>query len=770
MELFDQAMDLYRLGRAREAEALCETVLAAASGHADALTLLADIQLSTGRTAGAITHLTSLSRLRPTDAANLRRLGGALLSLSRADEAVPVLKQASELEPRNVRAANNLGQALLQLRDFPAAISQFELALELDANYAIGHHNLGLALTADGQLERAVAAFERAVTLDARLSIARVNLGAALEKLGRTPQALGVYERILGEPAAHLDGMTSQGAVLLRKAAVLMSLDRAEEAWRCADDALTRGADAAEALIVRAEALCKLQRPSDALRSVDRALELNPEFVEAWCNRAVVYLQLGDHDSAVQSYRRALSLDADCVAARLGLLSAVIPAIPASSAESLRSRAAFVGELGEFADWLRGRRLDEEQAWMLAKQHLFYLRYREESNSILLGGHRRLCAEALARATGIDGPCLPTSPRHGRRLRVGFVSAHVRDHSVYHAILRGWLGQLHRDKFETTLFSLGVKRDVVTEGASKLVEHLEADPRSPREWARVIRQRQLDALIFSEVGMDPATLALAGLRLAERQFAAWGHPETTGLPTIDHYLSGDAFEPADAQEHYSERLIRLPHLGVYYEPQSTQPVTVNFAQYGIPAANPVFICPGTPFKYDPDNDWVLVEIARRVGHCSFVFFEHEKAALSHRLRARLAEAFRQAGLDVHRYLVFVPWLPRAAFLGLLGQADVYLDTLGFSGFNTLMQAVQAHLPSVAYEGRFMRGRLGSGILRRLGLLELVATSRAQYVDIAVTLAEDADHRAATRQRLRQREHRAYADVEAVAALERVLLG
>jgi predicted O-linked N-acetylglucosamine transferase (SPINDLY family) len=136
----------------------------------------------------------------------------------------------------------------------------------------------------------------------------------------------------------------------------------------------------------------------------------------------------------------------------------------------------------------------------------------------------------------------------------------------------------------------------------------------------------------------------------------------------------------------------------------------------------------------------------------------------------LAEVFRRAGLDAHRYLVFIPWLPRAGFLGLLGQADVYLDTLGFSGFNTLMQAVQAHLPSVAHEGRFMRGRLGSGILRRLGLPELVATSRAQYVDVAVALAEDADHRAAMRQRLQQNEHRAYGDVDAVAALEGVLLG
>lgn len=103
MGSLDEAIELYRLGRAREAESACETVLAATGEHAGALMLLVDIQLSSGRHAEAIAHLTALSRLRPRDAANLRRLGGALLSLSRADEAAGVLRRAMEIEPDNMR-------------------------------------------------------------------------------------------------------------------------------------------------------------------------------------------------------------------------------------------------------------------------------------------------------------------------------------------------------------------------------------------------------------------------------------------------------------------------------------------------------------------------------------------------------------------------------------------------------------------------------------------------------------------------------------------
>ena len=66
--------------------------------------------------------------------------------------------------------------------------------------------------------------------------------------------------------------------------------------------------------------------------------------------------------------------------------------------------------------------------------------------------------------------------------------------------------------------------------------------------------------------MDATTAKLAALRLAPVQAASWGHPETSGLPTIDYYLSAQALEPADAQENYTEKLVALPNLGCWLVP------------------------------------------------------------------------------------------------------------------------------------------------------------------------------------------------------------
>jgi predicted O-linked N-acetylglucosamine transferase (SPINDLY family) len=151
-----------------------------------------------------------------------------------------------------------------------------------------------------------------------------------------------------------------------------------------------------------------------------------------------------------------------------------------------------------------------------------------------------------------------------------------------------------------------------------------------------------------------------------------------------------------------------------------------------------------------------------------VFFRSKPEALSNRLERRLHVAFERAGLSFERHALFMPWQDPPAFRAILGAADLYLDTVGFSGFNTALQAVQCGLPVVTREGRFMRGRLASGMLRRIGLDELVAPSDAAYVELAVALANDAGRRRDLRERLRGARERLFEDDAPVRALESFL--
>jgi predicted O-linked N-acetylglucosamine transferase (SPINDLY family) len=166
---------------------------------------------------------------------------------------------------------------------------------------------------------------------------------------------------------------------------------------------------------------------------------------------------------------------------------------------------------------------------------------------------------------------------------------------------------------------------------------------------------------------------------------------------------------------------------------------------------------------------VLVEIARRLGPCQFHFFRHADGTLSRRLLQRLGSAFTVAGLDPAAHLVLRPWASPDEFHGLLRTADLMLDTIGFSGFNTVMRALGCQLPVVSCRGQFLRGRLGSGILDLIGLPALVADSPQGYVDIAVSLARPCAERNAMRARLAERVPSLYRDRIAVAALETFLI-
>jgi predicted O-linked N-acetylglucosamine transferase (SPINDLY family) len=269
--------------------------------------------------------------------------------------------------------------------------------------------------------------------------------------------------------------------------------------------------------------------------------------------------------------------------------------------------------------------------------------------------------------------------------------------------------------------------------------------------------------------MDATTIRLASLRLARVQLASWGHPVTTGLPTIDAYIGAEAFEPTTADAHYSESLLTLPRLGCCYQAFGTAPGRIDLAAWGILPTDRVLLCAGTPFKYAPQHDAALVEIARRCRPCKLVFFRVKSQTLSNRLEHRLRTAFQAAQVDFDASVVFLPWQPQADFFALLDRTDVFLDSIGFSGFNTTMQAVERATPIVAFEGEFARGRFASAILRQMGLDEWVAVSVEQYVDLVVHLALDATARERTKRQMVERRPKLFADRDTVAALGNHLL-
>ncbi len=790
-QTIDIALKHHHAGRLPEAEAAYRKILAIDPNHIDALHLSGLIAYQTGNYDRAGELISRALSRNPSYAAAHNNLGNVFRAQGRLEEALGCFRNALALEPDYVDAHINLGAlfraqgrlddaavccekvvsltpdspkaylSLGNLRDAQGkrneAVRCYRTALALKPDFSEAHFNLGNVLRDLGELDEAVACYRKALMLRPDLAMVYINLGNVLNEQGKPDEAIASYEKAItlepDIPEAHLNlGNAYKDQNTLDKAIA------------CYYRALALRPDLPEAHYGLGNALKEQRRLDEAIARFREALARKPDLPEAHYGLGGVLKDQDRLEEVLDCYRRALLLKPDYVEARWALAMSQIPAVYETEADPSRCRVAFSRELDELDRWFDAARIAEGFK-AVGVQQPFCLAYQEQDNRELLQRYGNLCTRIMA-----DWLDRQNFPRAGKRdrdgfIRIGVVSQYFQNHSVWNAITKGWFQQLDRKRFSLYAFHLGSHQDQETLFAKTNAAYFEQGRKGVRQWVETIIGQQPDVLIYPEIGMDPMTIRLASLRLAPVQIAAWGHPETTGLPTIDYYLSAENLETENPQKNYTEKLVALPNLGCFYKPLPVTFADPNLGDLNLDVDFPLLICPGVPFKYAPGHDWILAEIARRLGRCKLIFFTYGLNKLSEKLRRRLEAAFAGSGLDFDRFVAFIPWQNSAGFYGLLKRADVFLDTIGFSGFNTAIQAAECGIPVVTREGRFLRGRLASGILKRMGLPELVAESEEDYIALAVRLAQDAAYRKHIRERIEASRQILFEDVAPIRAME-----
>jgi protein O-GlcNAc transferase len=724
------------------------------------------------------------------------------------DEAAKLYREILSELPQDFDATDLLGVVALQQERFDAAQRLIHAALGINPHDTSAMANLGTSYLRVGQLESALQWFELALRMEPDSHIANINVGTVLHNMGRHRDAIPPLRKAhLGDPNSY--------TVCILLGVCLAGIGEAHEASALFEAATRAGPDNVEGWANLAVALNASGRPEQARESADKALALKPqssialgalgkaqfdqgrvtEAIESYRQGVSVagpsahmlaaygsaLLSSGLHDEAIEQFKRAVELEWGNLNFRWTMAIAHLKPIYMSVSEIGESRSAFAKALEEVEAWYQSSEQAKEPFRAVGITQPFYIAYQPFSNRELLSRHGALCTSWMATLPSdiydAGGPFRTGGADRARgKLRIGIVSAHIHQHSVWNAITRGWVYNIDRTQFELHIFKLDGTSDRETEKARGAVDHFQEQPKNLPEWIQAISNQDLDVLVYPEIGMHPLTLQLACLRLAPVQAVSWGHPETTGLPTIDLYISADAFEPVNASENYVEELVRLPNLGVYVEPLAPAISKPGLGSLNLPGNEPLLLCPGAPFKYSPLYDGVWVNIARHLRKRFFrrssggrlVFFRSGIDMVDRMLESRLRAAFEKADVEFDEHVSIIPKLERSRFFGLMRQSALMLDTLGFSGFNTALQAIECDLPVLAFEGEFMRGRLASAIMRRLDLPELVATTTQDFVQKALDLAGDAGRRKQIRAKIVERRHILFHDTAPVRALERCL--
>jgi CRISPR-associated protein Csy1 len=698
--------DHMQRGEFAQAIACYEDLLAADRGQADVWHLKGMAEHQAGKLDAALASARQAIASGGDRAPYLLLEGAVLHDRGDLAPAELLLLRAVEADPAWVPARMELGDVRMDMGRATEAVGDFRAATEADPRHVRAWNNLGASLQVLERIDEAMEAFGRALQLDPSYGRARFSLARLLNLRGDTKGALqNAQEATRSDP-------------------------RLVEAWLLVGDIERRNRNMAQALAAY----------SSAVRAA-------PTSIRTRTARADLLAEMGRIDEARGEFRAIAGRHPESLRAALRdnlLLPQVYRDLGAI--EAARSGyAQGLERLHENAPRFRFARA--EAALADARWTNFYLAYQGHDDRALQARYGEFQKKVLKAAA--PQFFAPRERRAGRdRLRVGFLSFFFFN-STAGRYFMSWITHLDKSRFESVVY---YTNEWMAEDSHRIAAAADTFRHLPGRPLHVLAQQviadDLDILVYPELGMNAEVYTLAGLRLAPVQCCGWGHPNTTGHEEIDWFISSEAMEPEGAQASYTERLALLPGLGTRYAYPSAETGSVR-ADFGLPDDRTIYLVPQSLFKIHPESDDLIAQVLARDPRGLALMFSSHHDALTDAFVARIERAFARRGLDLReRARLLEPFVPHESYLRLNQLCDVMLDTPHWSGGNTSLDAFANGLPVVTLPGSLMRGRQSAGMLRLLGVPELIVSNAEEYVATAVRLGTRREEREAVSQRIK----------------------
>lgn len=611
--------------------------------------------------------------------------------------AVAQINKALAQRPSSALYLNSLGAAHRALGRYIDAKAAFERAIQIQPGYAEPYNNLGTVLSAIGQFAEAEACYKKALALKPGFVDVYINQGSLLHALHRYDEAEGTLRTVLKLVPGHPLAWNNLGNVY-------KSRERLAEAADC----------------------------------YMSALRADPNYAACWGNLALTLQAQGDWNGACAAFDKSFELRPSA-----GLLvkrALALPVILDTSVQAHEVRQRFDTEV----ERILNSNLRVDDVFHEAGVTVFHLAYHGIDDRDRYCRVARMYAHICPSLNYVAPHCQAESagraPRARRRL--GFISQFFHNHSVGRHFA-GLIKNFPRENFEVVLLKFPGSGD---EAARKMEESADRVVVLPPDLVRArdqIAALELDVLYYTDIGMEPLTYFLAFSRLAPVQIVAAGHPATTGVPTLDYFISCEAAEIPEGDRHYSERLVRMKSIPNYFDrPKLVGPAPTR-AEFGLHDDWRVYLCAQNLCKLHPDFDLVMGEILRKDPQGRVILFHGSSPVWSE----RLAERLRRTIPDVADRVGFLPHQRNDRFLHLLTLADAVLDSTHFNGGTTSAQALAVGAPIVTWPGEFMRARQCYCNYHHMEMFDCVARDAEDYVRIAVRLANDPAYRAGIREKI-----------------------
>jgi protein O-GlcNAc transferase len=746
--IHDEAITLHHRARFRPAEQLYKQFLLWCPESAIGWLSLAKLYYAEAQPEQCLEALHRSLTLNAEVADLHYTFGQVFESIDDLDQAIAAYQQAIALEPKHVNSLNNLANIFAATGQYEQAAHLLQQALSFAPNHAGICISLGNALFQQGHTDTAIDAYEKALKLQPRTPDILYNLAIAYEKKGDRAEAL--------DSLAH----------------AFYREDKYEEAISEFYKFLQLREGKPYVYLNFADCLANTNQEKEALEILHTGLKVHPESLSFYTRIILLLLHCDRQTEALEAARELAQDHPDNLDIYFEY-QLMLPLLYENKADIAVWRQRFTEGMQNV---VKATRLDTEEGRKkalstISKRVNFFL-FCQAGNDLELQSqygqviHAIMAANYPQWAKPLAMPPIDNVNSNGK-IRIGYISQHFSAHAGTRWA-EGWFKHCDHSKFEVYAYHTGTKIDGLTQAFNSYFDYFRHIPTSLEDTCHTILSDQLHILVYLDIGIHPLISTIASLRLAPVQCATWGHPITSGIPTIDYFISGDLVQPDNAQDHYSENLIRLPNIGMCFPTPFIPDGTKTRAEFGFSKDHVIYLCCQAWSKYLPQHDYLLAEIAKRVPQAKFVFVAHcymPNASMQVKFLKRLQPHFDCLGLQASDVCVFLPRQDSGGYFGLLQAADIFLDTLDFSGGYTTLEAIACNLPIVTMPGEFMRGRQSYGFLTMLGVTDTIAKSEAEYIDIAVRLGLDPEWRQEISQRMGDHHHYLYEDTECVRGLE-----
>tara|TARA_Y100000994_G_scaffold249638_2_gene263097 strand:- start:4615 stop:6324 length:1710 start_codon:yes stop_codon:yes gene_type:complete len=360
--------------------------------------------------------------------------------------------------------------------------------------------------------------------------------------------------------------------------------------------------------------------------------------------------------------------------------------------------------------------------------------------------------------------------QRGSILKIGIVSAFLYDGNSVIRDFGETLARLPKDKFALNLVYLNEsnipissfcgKWESITDTIEIKKETLPLVEGVPK-WLSYTRDKivsmKLDIIFYPDLTMSTMTHRLAMSRLAPIQVTSHGHPVTSGIPTVDYYVSWEAAEIDAASQHYTEKLVLLPSNNIhqYYNPVFKEGISRITKQRVNDSSRKIlfptisgkrwYVCMQKPFKLHPCFGNMLQNVLEK---------DDEGIIILH------GGAERDWGLDMSR-VYYLNSLPHHELLALYREADVVLDSYYAGGCTTTREAFEMGAVVVTLPAKYLGGRWTKAYYDILGVSDAIAKDEDDYAKLAVSIACNPSLKASISSKISENIHKMWRSEEAV---------